>query len=438
MAVKINQKIINDSSLLDEEALRKMRIAIQDEVDKAKIENAKNTPNPYQPYLTAAQGGSDPVGEGRGGEITQTPSLSDIFNVNNGKGFNHGIGVVAATPFWGVSDAAYKLATEGSATGTQTGNKGTNTTGTQTDNKDTNGSGTGSEDEKEEGGSSTPTGVDTGSSSSADDALKYIASMIDQLKSGRSSYSDKLNTLVDEYVNRERFSYDPSADALYQNYLAAMQNAGQLAMKDTMGQAAALTGGYGSTYATQAAQGAYNNYIQQANQALPDYYNIAANAYDRQGEDMYSRIKLLQNQEDEEYNKWLDQMKLASGSTGSATGSATGAFDNMTSTQENTVMSNALNAYKENGGDMSAIDTMLDGMTGYNFSKEFRDQVKNFILSHTSKITKIKDKTLGSDKYTDGKREFTYSELMKEYGTKFTEEQKQKIKDLSEGRSYVF
>lgn len=265
----------------------------------------------------------------------------------------------------------------------------------------------------------------------ADAAINYIRGQYESLNPQRGN---KIDSLIENYLNREDFKYDPNADMLYQNYLAAMQNAGQMAMRDTMGQAAMLTGGYGSSYATAAANGAYNSYLQKANEALPDYYNMAANAYDRQGQDMLSQIQLLQNQDDEAYSRWLDQMKLASGN--SSTGEASA--DTMTATQENAVMSNALNAYKENGGDMSAIDTMLDGMTGYNFSKEFRDQVKNYILSHTSKITKVKDKKLGSDKYTDGKREFTYSTLMDEYGNYFTKEQKQIIKDLSEGRSYVF
>ena len=49
-------------------------------------------------------------------------------------------------------------------------------------------------------------------------------------------------------------------------------------MKDTMGQAAALTGGYGSSYAESSAQQQYDAYLQQLGDIVPelagkaDYY----------------------------------------------------------------------------------------------------------------------------------------------------------------------
>ena len=51
------------------------------------------------------------------------------------------------------------------------------------------------------------------------------------------------------YLNREDFQYDVNADALYQQYKDRYVELGKDAMEDTMGQAAALTGGYGSSYA---------------------------------------------------------------------------------------------------------------------------------------------------------------------------------------------
>ena len=47
------------------------------------------------------------------------------------------------------------------------------------------------------------------------------------------------------------FSYDPSADPLYHHYAAAYTRGGKQAMEDTLASAAALTGGYGSSYATR-------------------------------------------------------------------------------------------------------------------------------------------------------------------------------------------
>jgi hypothetical protein len=47
-------------------------------------------------------------------------------------------------------------------------------------------------------------------------------------------------------------------------------NSGKSAMQDTIGQASALTGGYGSTYATSAGNQAYNAFIEDAYNNLPE------------------------------------------------------------------------------------------------------------------------------------------------------------------------
>ena len=64
-----------------------------------------------------------------------------------------------------------------------------------------------------------------------------------------SSYDGEIRRLYDEIVNRPAFRYDPRSDPLYQSYRSQMVTEGERAMRDTMGQAAALTGGYGSSYA---------------------------------------------------------------------------------------------------------------------------------------------------------------------------------------------
>lgn len=131
----------------------------------------------------------------------------------------------------------------------------------------------------------------------------YNDALLKQLTSGRTAYSDELDNLIAQYKNRGDFNYDPNSDMLYQNYLTSMQNAGQMAMKDTMGQAAALTGGYGSTYATAAANGAYNNYLQTANDNLVNFYNMALDKYNLEGEEALRGIDLTKLQDETEYER---------------------------------------------------------------------------------------------------------------------------------------
>ena len=62
------------------------------------------------------------------------------------------------------------------------------------------------------------------------------------------TYDTQLQDIYNQIINRDKFKYDINADMLYQQYKDQYVNLGQMAMKDTMGQDAALTGGYGSSY----------------------------------------------------------------------------------------------------------------------------------------------------------------------------------------------
>ena len=251
-----------------------------------------------------------------------------------------------------------------------------------------------------------------------------------QLKSFDPQRGNKIDSLINEYVNRADFKYDPNADMLYQNYLAAMQNAGQMAMRDTMGQAAMLTGGYGSSYATAAANGAYNNYLQKANEALPDYYNMAANAYNQQGEDLLSQIKLLQNQDEEEYSRWLDMMKL------NGTGTSASTEEAWTPSQENKTRQEALSIYKERGE--KGLFEYLDSLSGYNLSDETIEGIMNFVEQYGQNDWEMTKDAWGlfpvaRNQYTDSEGNTkTYAELEQEHKEgKISDEEWDLIKSLT-------
>ena len=63
------------------------------------------------------------------------------------------------------------------------------------------------------------------------------------------SYDEQIRDTAQQIQNRPAFSYDLDGDALYQQYKDRYTQNAKLGMKDTMGQAAALTGGYGNSYA---------------------------------------------------------------------------------------------------------------------------------------------------------------------------------------------
>lgn len=125
------------------------------------------------------------------------------------------------------------------------------------------------------------------------------------------TYGQSLKDTLDKINNREKFTYDLNADMLYNQYKDQYINAGKLAMADTMGQAAALTGGYGNSYAATVGNQAYQSYLQQLNNKVPELYQLAYNRYQQEGQDLKDQYSLygdMYNREYAEnqdaYNKW--------------------------------------------------------------------------------------------------------------------------------------
>ena len=122
-----------------------------------------------------------------------------------------------------------------------------------------------------------------------------------------STWKDTMNDVVNKIMNRDKFTYDVNGDALYQQYKDQYITQGKLAMQDTMGQAAAMTGGYGNSYAQNVGQQAYQGYLQQLNDKVPELYQLALDQYNREGEDMYNQYGLVSDMYDTEYKEHRDK-----------------------------------------------------------------------------------------------------------------------------------
>ncbi len=108
---------------------------------------------------------------------------------------------------------------------------------------------------------------------------------------------------LNAYLNRKDFSYDMNGDALYQQYKDRFISQGKMAMQDTMGQAAALTGGYGSSYAQSVGQQAYHGYLEGLNDVVPELYQLAYQKYQNEGDTMRDRYALLADKESQEHDR---------------------------------------------------------------------------------------------------------------------------------------
>lgn len=124
----------------------------------------------------------------------------------------------------------------------------------------------------------------------------------------QSQWQPQIDTMMDQYLNRDKFSYDVNEDALYQQLRDQYRLMGQTAMMDTMGQAQAMTGGYGNSYAQGVGQQAYQGYMQQLNDQIPDLYQLALNQYMNEGDKMLNDMSLLMQQDSIDYDRYRDQM----------------------------------------------------------------------------------------------------------------------------------
>lgn len=129
--------------------------------------------------------------------------------------------------------------------------------------------------------------------------------------------NDQATEIYDKIMNRGEFSYDVNKDKLYQQYRDLYAQMGRGAMEDTMGQAAALTGGYGSTYSQNAGQQAYNAYLQKLNEVVPELYDAAYNRYNQEGQNLMNLYTMARSNADNayerDYNRWYNRLQLERG-----------------------------------------------------------------------------------------------------------------------------
>lgn len=118
-----------------------------------------------------------------------------------------------------------------------------------------------------------------------------------------SQWTEQLDQLTQQNLNRQPFSYDINGDVLLQQAQDRYLQQGKMSMLDTMGEAAGLTGGYGSSYAQQVGQQTYQGYLQGINDMIPEYYDRAKAAYDQEGQELKDRLSLVAGLEAQDYER---------------------------------------------------------------------------------------------------------------------------------------
>lgn len=121
-----------------------------------------------------------------------------------------------------------------------------------------------------------------------------------------TDYDGELDRLYTAITTRSPFRYNAASDPLYASYADRYTQNGRLAMRDSMGQAAALTGGYGSSYSAAVGQQEYDEYLRSLSEVMPQLYDRAYQRYSDEGAALLSAYELTADRADTAYAKERD------------------------------------------------------------------------------------------------------------------------------------
>ena len=142
------------------------------------------------------------------------------------------------------------------------------------------------------------------------DAVAAAQNLLNQqLGSYQSQYGGQIDSLIQQLQGQQPFTYDVNTDPLYLQLRDQWMRDGRLAMEDTMGQAAQLTGGYGNSYAQTAGQQVYNGYMRGLNEMVPQLKEAARADYDAENAYLMQQLGLLMDQDSQGYSRWMDELE---------------------------------------------------------------------------------------------------------------------------------
>lgn len=123
-----------------------------------------------------------------------------------------------------------------------------------------------------------------------------------------SKYQSQLDDVLSKIMNREKFSYDLNADALYQQYKDKFIHQGKLASQDAIGRAAAMTGGFGNSWAQSVGQQQFNAQLENLNDVIPELYQLAYDKHNQEGQDLINQFAMLGDLEDRDYSRYRNEV----------------------------------------------------------------------------------------------------------------------------------
>ena len=118
-------------------------------------------------------------------------------------------------------------------------------------------------------------------------------------KRAREGETDReARTALAKMKERESFTYRAADDPLFTALRSLYAEQGRQAALSAQGQAAALTGGYGNSYAASAGNAAYGQELSRLNALLPDMYDRARQRWKDEGDRLESLYRAAADRSD--------------------------------------------------------------------------------------------------------------------------------------------
>ena len=121
-----------------------------------------------------------------------------------------------------------------------------------------------------------------------------------------SKYQPQLDAIMQQIQNPEKFTYSFNNDEMFKYYADLYTQKGKQAAQDTMGQAAALTGGYGNSYAQSVADQTYQQYLLSLYEKGDQLRQEAYQRHQDDRADLYNRYNTMQAADQTDYGRYRD------------------------------------------------------------------------------------------------------------------------------------
>lgn len=146
----------------------------------------------------------------------------------------------------------------------------------------------------------------------ADDLLDRMGSFAsftyEDAPSYENTYAKQQKELLDSILNREDFSWSKETDPQWSSYKKSYLREGDRATANALAQASTASGGRPSSYAVNAATQAGDYYATKLNDVLPTLYQQAYEKYLDEYSMKLKDLSAVNQQEQLDYAKYLDQL----------------------------------------------------------------------------------------------------------------------------------